>query len=180
MGTQDLPPVGEKSTSLLKKCLTLAEKDPKATVPYIRTLWNRDGTQGKELLSQIVGLKKIRVLCEKEMRWPLSKCYLPTTKLRFLCKRYMLEDEEFPFIELEKPLTSDEGVGPWAFLQSHFGVKANDDLDFYLDLLYFIRRHNSKESRGVEFPRRILELYLRIYAVCRQASDFPKARHKVR
>ncbi|KAK7430994.1 hypothetical protein QQZ08_002524 [Neonectria magnoliae] len=180
MAAQQEPPVGESSTPLLTKCRTLAKDDPNAFLSYLRTEMDRGGTEAEELLSQAAELKKIKGLCEKGARRPLSQSYLPTARLRFLYRRYMLEDEWFPFIELEKPLTSSEGVGPWAFLQTHFGVMTTDGLDFYLHLLFYIRLHNWSESMEIEYPRRVLELYLRIHAECRSSSDFPTARQRVR
>ncbi|KPM35964.1 hypothetical protein AK830_g10614 [Neonectria ditissima] len=176
---QSLSPV-ESSASLLANCLAMEEEDPEEILPYLRASWHRISPRTEQARSQMEELKEIRVPCEKGLKWRLSKSYLPTRKLRFLSRRYMLEEEEFPFIELEEPLKGGEGVGTWDFLQSGFGVKANDDLDFYVDILYFIRRQYSNVFKGLEFPRRILELYLRIHAACSSSGDFPGAQHKVR
>lgn len=90
----------------------------------------------------------------------------------------MLENEPFPFLKLKTPPTDDEDLGSWAFLASHFAVGTRNDLNFYLDILRFIRQKNRREQ--VKLPRRILQLYLRIHAACEASNDTLQAQQKVR
>ncbi|KAF7556404.1 hypothetical protein G7Z17_g1459 [Cylindrodendrum hubeiense] len=84
----------------------------------------------------------------------------------------------FPFIKLQLPLKRNQGLGPWGFLEHTLGVKAQENLDFYLDLLYFIQRSN--RGKRVKGPHRILEIYVRIHELCEISSNASALRQKVR
>ncbi|KAH6987158.1 hypothetical protein EDB80DRAFT_782529 [Ilyonectria destructans] len=118
-----------------------------------------------------------RVECENQQSRPLSTTYIPTQKLLFCRNRYMLPGGKFPFIKLQDPLSSSKGLGPWAFLESDFGVSTEESLEFYLDILCCIQESSNPTP---EIPHRVLELYLRIHAVCEASDDTAAAQEKVR
>ncbi|KAF5687534.1 hypothetical protein FDENT_5281 [Fusarium denticulatum] len=63
-----------------------------------------------------------------------------------------------------------------AFLRDDVKVEATDDEWFYLSLLHYVQTQNSDGK--VEFPRRVLELYLRLQAVSEAGGA--KVRVKIR
>lgn len=146
---------------LMEKIRSFANEHPESFLEYLRIAWERDGAQATKRLGALASLKSTPVICEDGERRPLSTTYLPERELLFLRGKYMLPDEVFPFLKLQKPWTRDS----WAFLESHLGVGAQESLDFYLDILKAIQDATSGEEH-LEFPRRVLELYLRIAALC--------------
>ncbi|KAF7552910.1 hypothetical protein G7Z17_g3973 [Cylindrodendrum hubeiense] len=177
MQAEDTRPTGD-STALTTRYIKYADENPSDFLNYLRTVWESDAASVIEDPSAMATLKETKVLCETGDRWPLSRTYLRVPKLVSLCEGYMLENERFPFLKLQKPPTLDDDLGSWAFLKSDFGVGTRNDLNFYLDILRFIRQKNRRDQ--VKLPRRILQLYLRIHATCEASSDSLKAQQKVR
>ncbi|KAH7142717.1 hypothetical protein B0J13DRAFT_555969 [Dactylonectria estremocensis] len=151
----------EGNLSLIGTIRSFANEHPESFLDYLRVAWERDGAQAAKMPDVLTSLKSILVMCEDGKRRPLSTTYLPGREMLFLRGKYMLPDEIFPFLKLQKPWTRDS----WAFLESYLGVGAQESLDFYLDILKAIKDASSGEE-DVEFPHRVLELYLRIAALC--------------
>ncbi|KAH6999592.1 hypothetical protein EDB80DRAFT_687698 [Ilyonectria destructans] len=177
MQAEDVAPVGHDA-SLISNCLKYADENPGDFLNYLRTWWENNAASATEDPSGITTLKDTKVLCLGGDRLALSRTYLPVPKLLSLCEGYMLENEPFPFLKLKTPPTDDEDLGSWAFLASDFAVGTRNDLNFYLDILRFIRQKNRREQ--VRLPRRILQLYLRIHAACEASNDTLQAQQKVR
>lgn len=95
--------------------------------------------------------------------------YLPLPKLVFLRNRYLLPNEDFKFLSLEPVLSSSTDLGPWAFLRDDIGIPSVDSKTFYLTLLYYVQKYNPGGT--VEFPRRVLELYLRLHAASEMGGE---------
>lgn len=168
----------DESTSSTTRFLQYSNENPTEFLNFLASSWESDAANLSGNAVAVAMLKDIKVLCENGDRLPLTRTYLPVPKLVSLCEGYMLENERFPFLKLRKPPTTDEDLGSWAFLESHFGVGTRNDLGFYLDILRSIRQRNNREQ--VKLPRRILQLYLRIHAACEASNDALKAQQKVR
>jgi hypothetical protein len=178
-----MPPKGPRifdgnSTTTSRVVQQYARKYPAGFLDFLQVAWERDGAEALKNPSLISELKATQVLCEGGEKRPLSETYLPSRELVFIHRRYMVEDESFPFIKFPGPLTPDEVHGRWAFLQLHLGVGAKDSLDFYLEILISICRQSGRSV--LEFPRRILDLYRRIDDVCAASDNEAETRDKVR
>ncbi|KAG8676294.1 hypothetical protein FPOAC2_02388 [Fusarium poae] len=165
----------ERGRSVAPKCIEMSKQHPEDFLNYLQQAWKRDKIYIKENPESMFDIKAIRVLCQDGKFRPLGNSYIPLPKLHYLRNRYMLEGEPFPFLRLDPPIRSEGGFGQWRCLRAF--AKYHDDLDFFLEMLIRVRR--SKAST-VEFPRRILELYLRIQAECEDSKDPEASAHKVR
>ncbi|QKD48746.2 uncharacterized protein FOBCDRAFT_126649 [Fusarium oxysporum Fo47] len=153
----------------------MSKQHPEEFLNYLQQAWKRDKIYAKENPDSMFDIKAIRVLCQDGKFRPLGNSYIPLPKLHYLRNRYMLEGEPFPFLRLDPPIRSEGGFGQWRCLRAF--AKYHDDLDFFLEMLVRIRR---TKASTVEFPRRILELYLRIQAECEDSKDPAASQQKVR
>ncbi|KAF5566053.1 hypothetical protein FPHYL_3966 [Fusarium phyllophilum] len=165
----------ERGRSVAPKCIEMSKQHPEEFLNYLQQAWKRDKIYAKENPDSMFDIKAIRVLCQDGKFRPLGNSYIPLPKLHYLRNRYMLEGEPFPFLRLEPPIRSEGGFGQWRCLRAF--AKYHDDLDFFLEMLVRIRR---TKASTVEFPRRILELYLRIQAECEDSKDPAASQQKVR
>ncbi|KAH7254265.1 uncharacterized protein BKA55DRAFT_510407 [Fusarium redolens] len=153
----------------------MSKQHPEEFLNYLQQAWKRDKIYAKENPDSMFDIKAIRVLCQDGKFRPLGNSYIPLPKLHYLRNRYMLEGEPFPFLRLDPPIRAEGGFGQWRCLRAF--AKYHDDLDFFLEMLVRIRR---TKASTVEFPRRILELYLRIQAECEDSKDPEASQQKVR
>ncbi|KAI1030042.1 hypothetical protein LB504_010468 [Fusarium proliferatum] len=165
----------ERGRSVAPKCIEMSKQHPEEFLNYLQQAWKRDKIYAKENPDSMFDVKAIRVLCQDGKFRPLGNSYIPLPKLHYLRNRYMLEGEPFPFLRLDPPIRSEGGFGQWRCLRAF--AKYHDDLDFFLEMLVRIRR---TKASTVEFPRRILELYLRIQAECEDSKDPAASQQKVR
>ncbi|KAF5641071.1 uncharacterized protein FTJAE_4253 [Fusarium tjaetaba] len=165
----------ERGRSVAPRCIEMSKQHPEEFLNYLQQAWKRDKIYAKENPDSMFDIKAIRVLCQDGKFRPLGNSYIPLPKLHYLRNRYMLEGEPFPFLRLEPPIRSEGGFGQWRCLRAF--AKYHDDLDFFLEMLVRIRR---TKASTVEFPRRILELYLRIQAECEDSKDPAASQQKVR
>ncbi|KAH6886915.1 hypothetical protein B0T10DRAFT_490488 [Thelonectria olida] len=163
----------ERGRTLSPRCVEMSKQHPEEFLNYLQQAWRRDRVYAKENPDSILDVKALRVLCQDGKFRPLGNSYIPLPKLVYLRSRYMLEGEIFPFLRLDPPLKPDGGLGSWRCLRAF--AKYHDDLDFFLEMLIRVRRQNT-----VEFPRRILELYLRIQAECEDSKDPGASQQKTR
>ncbi|KAM0437910.1 hypothetical protein ACHAPT_002275 [Fusarium lateritium] len=166
---------GERGRILSPRCVEISKQHPEEFLNYLQQAWKRDKIYAKANPDSMLDLKALKVLCQDGKFRPLGTSYIPLPKLVYLRSRYMLEGEVFPFLRLNPPLKPDGGYGPWRCLRAF--ARYRDDLDFFLEMLIRIRR---QKSPAVEFPRRILELYLRIQAECEDSRDSEECEQKVR
>ncbi|KAF4341444.1 hypothetical protein FBEOM_4605 [Fusarium beomiforme] len=165
----------ERGRSVAPKCIEMSKQHPEEFLNYLQQAWKRDKIYAKENPDSMFDIKAIRVLCQDGKFRPLGNSYIPLPKLHYLRNRYMLEGEPFPFLRLDPPIRAEGGFGQWRCLRAF--AKYHDDLDFFLEMLVRIRR---TKASTVEFPRRILELYLRIQAECEDSKDPEASQQKVR
>ncbi|KAF4467493.1 hypothetical protein FALBO_5630 [Fusarium albosuccineum] len=165
----------DRGRTLSPKCVEISKQHPEEFLNYLQQAWKRDKIYAKENPDSMLDLKALRVLCQDGKFRPLGSSYIPLPKLVYLRSRYMLEGEPFPFLRLNPPLKPDGGFGPWRCLRAF--AKYHDDLDFFLEMLIRVRR---QKGPTVEFPRRILELYLRIQAEIEDSKDPEACNQQVR
>ncbi|KAF5002364.1 hypothetical protein FGRMN_375 [Fusarium graminum] len=155
--------------TLSSQCVQFAKERPDDFVNYLRHAWEHEGESVKDTPHVLRSLKSLKLNVVDKFNLEIQAFYIPIPKLLYLRNRYLLPQENFPFFNLQPEIPSDSDLGPWAFLQDIIGNNAKDDLRFYINLLIFLKRGNRKGA--VQFPRRVLELYLRIHALCDGPSD---------
>ncbi|KAM0347604.1 hypothetical protein ACHAPU_004616 [Fusarium lateritium] len=161
-------------STLSSQCMQFAKKRPDDFVNYLRHAWEHEGQSFKESADVLQSLKSLKLNVVDNFDPEIQAFYLPIPKLVYVRNRYLLSQESFPFFNLQPEIPSESDLGPWAFLQDIIGNNVKDDLRFYINLLIFLKRGNRKGA--VKFPRRVLELCLRIYALCDGASDVKTVR----
>jgi hypothetical protein len=159
-------------------CLHVAKELPSKFLGFLRYAWESE--EGSVVSSEgiVDAMKNVEVLCQGEDELqPLSSTYLPLPSLQEKCSAFMDEDF-FPFLELGESWSSDEEVDDWSFLKKRLGVGAEDNLQFYIDVLYWMREASG--TGQMANPSRILGVYTRIHSRCVEASDRRAARELVR
>ncbi|KAF5017581.1 hypothetical protein F66182_10471 [Fusarium sp. NRRL 66182] len=164
-----IDPGSDDAPVLSSQCVKFAKERPDDFLNYLRHAWNHDGSFVLKSDDALQGLKKLSITPVNETRHTLKRSWLPLPKLLYIKNRYLIPTEGFPFLNLEPALTSDTDLGPWTFLRDEIGIGSRDDLIFYLALLVYLRKGNKQGD--VTFPRRVLELYLRIHASCESEKD---------
>ncbi|KAF7548426.1 hypothetical protein G7046_g8680 [Stylonectria norvegica] len=165
----------DRGRTLAARLVEISKKEPDDFLHYLQQAWKRDKIYAKENPDSISDIKALRVFCEDGKFRAIGSSYIPLPKLVYLRSRYMLEGEPFPFLKLDPALKPEGGFGPWRCLRAF--ARYHDDLDFFLEMLIRIRRSNAPT---VDFPRRILELYLRMQAECEGSKDLKGCQQKVR
>lgn len=61
----------------------------------------------------------------------LEETLLPLYDLNEQCRRFLRDDEMFPFLKLGSLVERGDYLKRWGFLE-HLGVELSKDLDFYL------------------------------------------------
>lgn len=106
----------------------------------------------------------------------LRDTYLAAPDLQRTCMRFMEATEPFPFLEIATTTGSCERVSKWAFLNSNFFVGKDDDSDFLLKILHWIKTYNL--NGDIRRPERLLKLYIAIHAKCAADASPLDARNR--
>ncbi|KAI5865504.1 hypothetical protein GGS23DRAFT_559520 [Durotheca rogersii] len=166
LGVRKVPRLVVPHTAeLSEECLFVAEHLSSELLGFLRYSWShRDFSVTPEHMDM---LKALEVPCLGGQLEILSKTYLPSTAIFKRHNEFMRLGEFFPILDIRDDfdtLSQDD------FLRE-IGVKdISPDLDFYLDVLYYIKLSHPEPSDLVDSSR-ILRLYLRILAECLDPSD---------
>lgn len=109
----------------------------------------------------------IDVSCVAGRTMKLCQTYLPLPNLQSCCKRFMEEDEFFPFIELPADTGGESILAQWSFL-TELGVSVKDDVEFRLDILYRKSENGANLTLNIS---RLAYLYLSIDASQQDSED---------
>lgn len=93
----------------------------------------------------------------------LHEAYLPFPNLIHQCKQFVNNEAVFPFLHLEGDLTMEELSSNWLFLHTALGVKKDENLDFLLDILKWLKTSNPDASHISGFQH-IFGLYSAIHS----------------
>ncbi|KAJ5297272.1 uncharacterized protein N7443_008165 [Penicillium atrosanguineum] len=135
----------------------VAEFRPGKLLGLLEYLWRsqRSGvSQIGDLITEIQSTNATR-LCNMDLPEDcrLDETYLPLSNLKALCQRFMEEAEPFPFLYLEEGLSDQALYSKWTFLHKDFLVGKDDDMDFLLNVLYWIQSANPNESSLTSYER---------------------------
>lgn len=176
LGVQERPNlVSRDKSSLSLACLHIANELPSKFLGFLQYAWEESREDMLASSEDIMeALRDLEVLCQGDDTFvKLSDTYLPLPILQEKCSPFM-DDNFFPFLELGESWPSDEEVDNWRFLKRHLGVGAEDNLQFYIDMLSWMWA--ASEGNQIANPLRILEVYTHIHSRCVEARDRPAAR----
>lgn len=176
VGVRDNPRLtSRESGSLSPLCLHVAEALPSEFLEFLRCAWKSEEDVLLSSGDAVEQMKLLKVQCDGyDKLYSLSRTYLPLPKLQERCSDIMQEDF-FPFLYLGESWSSDK-ENNWVFLTKHLGVGADDNLKFYIDMLYWIQ----EVQDSIDNPSRILDVYSGIHSRCAEARDQLAARKLVR
>jgi hypothetical protein len=161
----------------------VAESRPRKLLGLLEYLWEYQRSElrrSADLIMEIQSTNATR-LCNMDLPddCRLDETYLPLSNLQALCQRFMEEDEPFPFLYLEEELSDEELYSKWIFLHNYFSVGKDDDMEFLLNVLYWIQSANPDESTLTSY-KRLWDLYIAIEAKHLAAEDRVVARDTIR
>ncbi|GFG16303.1 hypothetical protein IFM61392_09435 [Aspergillus lentulus] len=174
--------VSPDGDSLSDSWTYVADSRPGKLLGLLEYLWKDQRPelrQSADLIKEIQSTNATR-LCNMDLPddCRLDETYLPLSDLQALCQRFMEEDEPFPFLYLEG-LSDEELYSKWIFLHNDFSVGKDDDLEFLLDVLYWIQSANPDASTLTSYER-LWDLYIAIDAKHLAAEDRVVARDTVK
>ncbi|RYP77160.1 hypothetical protein DL770_007110 [Monosporascus sp. CRB-9-2] len=139
-----------------KECRFIAQYLPGEFLGFLSHVWNAQGAAIECKPNLIHELKEFEVPCRREQAMHLSGTYLPLQTLLEKSDKFMQQSEAFPFLCLQENLHNAHLVAKWDFL-TILGVKKDANLQFYLDILRYIREDNLNASDLTD-PARVLLL----------------------
>ncbi|KAF9887222.1 hypothetical protein FE257_010476 [Aspergillus nanangensis] len=161
----------------------VAGSRPGKLLGLLEYLWNYQRSELRQIPDLIMEIQSMDAtrLCNMDLPGDcrLDETYLPLSNLRALCQRFMGEDEPFPFLYFEEGLSDHELYSTWIFLRNDFSVGKDDDMDFLLNVLYWIQSANPDESTITSYER-LWDLYIAIDAKHLAAEDRVVARDTIK
>ncbi|KAJ6036119.1 hypothetical protein N7540_000398 [Penicillium herquei] len=134
----------------------LVERQPQSILKGLKHVWNsRPKVLHDDSTKRMLQATDASQLCHTRIpqKCRLNETYLPLPHLKEQCAQFMEKDEVFPFLKLDV----DE-INSWLFLHTELGVKNDDNIEFLLDILKWIKISNSKSGR-IKDPGRISRIY---------------------
>ncbi|KAF5619364.1 uncharacterized protein FTJAE_11952 [Fusarium tjaetaba] len=156
-------------TVISSQCISFAKEQPDNFMNYLRHAWKQDGPIFREDKDLLNALQLVEVTRPEGEAARLVSLYLPFPKLVYLRNRYLLPHESFRLLLSEYEITAGADLESWTALAVDIDLVREDDAMFYIDLLAAVKSQNN--NGAVEFPRRVLELYLRIQAACEMKGE---------
>ena len=163
--------IHEDGTKLSDICHYVAEHRPKKFLGFLQATWGLEGPSAATEEDIINELGRVDVLCEDNEMRPFDTTYLPTTDLKQLSSRFLVEGEFFPWLQLETEPSHNTFPPQWDALGKAFGLGSKGpDTTFILDVLEHILDHNESVENMV-WPERVYELYVYLQAEVRKSSE---------
>ncbi|GAB1207249.1 hypothetical protein APSETT445_005962 [Aspergillus pseudonomiae] len=159
--------VSDDSDSLSDSWTYVADCRPGKLLGLLEYLWKYQRSelrQNADLIMEIQSTNATR-LCNVDLPddCHLDETYLPLSNLQALCQRFMEKDEPIPFLYLGEGHPDEEIYSKWTFLHNDFSVGKDDNVDFLLDILYWIQSSNPDETSLTSYER-LWDLYIAIDA----------------
>ncbi|KAK8095117.1 uncharacterized protein PG998_014341 [Apiospora kogelbergensis] len=179
-----IPIADAEGNNLSDACRYIAAHRPERFLSFLKENWTDESHRFDRDGNTLQELGKTLVLCERGNEtdvFALESTYLPLDNLRGLCDRFLLNDEMFPFLRLETPLS--DGILPleWKELDKIFrlGIKELDLVDFVLDILKMIESCND-DPASLDTPKRVLDLYIFLQGKVLESGNQNETRNKIR
>lgn len=121
----------------------------------MRYAWGDEGDLINENESSRQALQETDAsrLCDVDLpgECRLHEAYLPFLNLTHQCAQFVDSEAVFPFLHLEGDSTVEQLISNWLFLHTSLGVRKDEDLDFLLDILKWLKTSDPDASRISEF-----------------------------
>ncbi|KAJ5721350.1 uncharacterized protein N7483_009284 [Penicillium malachiteum] len=162
----------------------LAKHQPQKLLGYLKQAWKFEG-------AQIICSESLKLLLQKTDVSRLSNCivklprqcrldeaYLPLPNLVEQSRVFLGKNDAFPFLHL-KGMSSEEQIKTnWFFLHSELGVKKDDDIEFLLDILKWLKISNSNFLMN-KHVQRVFDLYSAIFTKYSGSRDKMQLRERI-
>ena len=156
---------------LSNECIYVAQHRPEKFLGFLSAYWEVDGsliTARPNLLQDLLATK---VLCRGNRMHPLIEAYLPTAELQRRSLKFLEDNEFFPWLKLDAPLSHEDQPLEWETLTKSLGIGyPKSDLDFHLTILRFILDANPSPVSLTRVTR-VYELYENIQTRCNESVD---------
>lgn len=170
--------VNNTKSELSLTCRWVAKNRPNKFLGFLKHLWPFEGKLALGLPTVLCELSGILVPCMGDHDLELSQTYLPLPNLQKFCKRFIQEDEFFPFVKLPADIDGDSLLERWSFL-TEFGVGVKDNLEFRLKILFWVRTLNLGASATRNISR-VVDLYLSIDASHQDSGNQAKGKKNIK
>ncbi|KAJ5189913.1 hypothetical protein N7472_008927 [Penicillium cf. griseofulvum] len=145
----------------------LSKYRPQKLLGFLRHVWADEGrfVIESESLRQALRETDASRLCDVDLpgECRLHEAYLPFPNLIHQCAQFIDNEAVLPFLHLEGDSTVEQLSSNWLFLHTALGVKKDEDLDFLLDILKWLKTSNPDAS-DISVFRHIFSLYSAIHA----------------
>lgn len=145
----------------------VAKHRPEKLLGFLEHAWKqeREYFTDNEVLKDTIKQIDASNLCIKQLSamCPLNLTFLPLPNLQQQSLRFMKKSEPFPFLAIEGASSLEELSSKWMFLHTVFSVEKDDDINFLLQILSWIRIANV-DADELEQQERLRDLYIAIDA----------------
>lgn len=171
--------------TMSEACKYVSEHRPEKFLGLLKYLWKYEGkriSKNDDLVKIIKDIDASKFCMPNILATNLDQTFLPLQSLQQVCARFMEEYEHFPFLKIDEVAALEELGSQWMFLHTAFSVGNDDDLNFLLEILWWIHRSgfNDFDTFPLSNPRRILDLYVSLDSKCLGAEDQKAERGRVR
>ncbi|KAJ5724661.1 hypothetical protein N7493_006389 [Penicillium malachiteum] len=152
---------------------------------YLKHAWKFEGaqissTKSLKLLLQETDVSQLSTSIYKLPRkCRLDEAYLPLPSLIEQSKAFLENFNAFPFLELDGISTEEHISSNWFFLHSVLGVKKDDDIEFLLDILKWLKISNSDRFMDKDVQR-VFDLYSALFTKYSGSRNKMELRKRIR
>lgn len=140
---------------------------PQKLLGFLRHVWGDEGrfVIQNESLREALRRTDASQLCDVALpgECRLDEAYLPFPSLIHPCAQFFDNEAVFPFLHLEGDSTVEQLSSNWLFLHTALGVKKDENLDFLLDILKWLKTSSPDANRIGDFQH-IFSLYSAIHS----------------
>lgn len=179
---KDLRVIAKSGQGLSEAWNYLYEHRPDKLLGFLKHVWQY---QGMWIHSHQLGRQCLREadasrLCEVDLpgECQLQEAYLPFPHLIELFAQFSENDIVFPFLSLGES-EMETITSNWLFLHTSLGVKKDENLDFYLDILKWLTLSNPDPSDIVDFQK-VFSLYSAIQSKLVGTRDRVELRERIK
>ena len=159
--------VSRDGKSLSDEWRYVAKHRPDKHLGMLEYLWQDEWMKLKKgKLEHHISRVDARQMCKgstPQSSLTLCETWLPLAHLEQQCRRFMAEEQFFPFLDLPDSESQEHFLAKWVFLHTHMHVGKDDNTEFLLDILYWIREANG-DAINISQPNRVWDLYIKIDA----------------
>lgn len=173
--------VNRSGESLSETVMHIHQHRPELFLGLLRHLWGDASSEVREnqILRRNIKALSAKDLCGVSYAISLTDTWLPFGNLRSHVSLYMDYSKHFPFLKIDSTNPADKFSVEWSFLAECFGVKREENLVFYMEILRYIQLSHPRAVL-VSQGQKIFDLYDAIYAKLTLARNQPQDQRTVK